>query len=236
MTAQKSNMVDIVIAPIVEGYGEVYAVPVLLRRVWDRVSGGKRIHVLPPIRQPRTQLLQPPPGGRVEVGAASTPKEKGVEKAVRFAALKLGRYRTQGLETLILMLLDADDDCPAQVGPGMLASIRDAAGGIDSTMVFAKYEFETWFGAAAASLGKHLKLRDEDGQDADAGGARRRKKWIAERFRGQRYSETIDQVALTRDMDLDACRRNSESFRKLWRELEDRWARHAKRRPGSEPA
>lgn len=229
-------MVDIVIAPIVEGHGEVQAVPVLVRRVWGRVSGGQRVHVLQPIRKARTQLLRPPSRAPVEVGIASTPIEEEVEKAVRIAALKLGCHRSQGVRTLVLVLLDADEDCPGRLGPDLLAVVRRAAGTIDSTVVLAKYEFETWFGAAAASLGEYLTLSGEDANDVDAEGARRKKKWIADRFHRPRYSETVDQATLTQHMDLDACRRNSESFRKLWRELESRWARCAAQPPGSDPA
>jgi hypothetical protein len=43
------------IQPIVEGHGEVSAVPVLLRRLRDEAAA-YRLEVNPPIRKPRSQL------------------------------------------------------------------------------------------------------------------------------------------------------------------------------------
>lgn len=81
------------IQTIVEGHGDVAAFPVLLRRlvlaaeVWE-VEVGK------PIRRPRSRLVD----------------ETGVRQAVRLAALQTDCGA-------VLILLDGDDDCPADLGP-----------------------------------------------------------------------------------------------------------------------
>jgi hypothetical protein len=45
------------IQPIVEGHGEVRAVPILLRRLCDEAQAFA-VHVNPPIRRKRSQIVQ----------------------------------------------------------------------------------------------------------------------------------------------------------------------------------
>ena len=78
---------------IVEGHGEVEAVPVLLRRLRDE-GRASSLEFGRPIRRKRPELTQ----------------EGAVRKAVRLALL---RSECRG----ILILFDADDDCPAEVAP-----------------------------------------------------------------------------------------------------------------------
>ena len=81
------------IQPIVEGDGEVSAVPVLLRRLCD-AAGAYSLGVNAPIRRARTDLV----------------REDGVRKAVRLA-------RLQQDCTAILIMFDSDDDCPKKIAP-----------------------------------------------------------------------------------------------------------------------
>ncbi len=46
------------IVPIVEGHGEVYAVPVLLRRLAERFAPQVSLHIFPPIRRSRDRQLK----------------------------------------------------------------------------------------------------------------------------------------------------------------------------------
>ncbi len=47
------------VIPIVEGHGEVQALPILLRRIWVELLGGQFIDVLTPIRGKRDRLIDP---------------------------------------------------------------------------------------------------------------------------------------------------------------------------------
>ena len=85
--------------PVVEGFGEVAAVPILLRRIAEMVQTGRYVSVLKPIRIKRNQILLP----------------NQLEKYVQLAAAK------GGSGARILILLDADDECPAQIAPELLA-------------------------------------------------------------------------------------------------------------------
>jgi hypothetical protein len=79
------------------------------------------------------------PRGKITVGG-------GIERAVSAAAL---RVRSSGG---VLVLLDADDDCPAEYGPALLARAKAARPDKQVAVVLAMREFEAWFLAAAPSL------------------------------------------------------------------------------------
>jgi hypothetical protein len=196
------------VAPIVEGDGEVPSVPILLRRICSELIPGSVVHVLRPIRQPRQKLL--------------ANKDDCLAKALGLAVAKLRQFHVPDADDLILVLLDADDDCAAEVGPAMLAAAESHRGDVDIASVFAVLEYETWFVAAAASLQSHLRLDGLDTLPTDPEGQRCRKGWIKNHFRGPKYSETVDQPKMTAVMDLQLCRQQSPSFDKLCRELESR--------------
>lgn len=96
-----------VVVPIVEGYGEVQAVPVLIRRWLEfRRYRNVEVHVDGPVRA----------SGRGAVTASARPG-RGVEHYVRLAHLRR--------PDVILVLLDADDDCPKELGAELLARARN---------------------------------------------------------------------------------------------------------------
>jgi hypothetical protein len=190
------------IAPIVEGHGEVAAVPILLRRVWLDV-GGEHLHVLKPLRRPRTKLVRPDDLGL----------------AVELAARKLAEDSSPQGRDLILLLLDANGSPVCELAPQLLAWMKERRRDQDSSCILAQIEFETWFVAAAESLPDYLSF-DEAAVEAEAG--RWGKGWVRKRLRKPSYSETVDQPAMTAAMDIQLCRRRSPSFDKLCRELEKR--------------
>lgn len=64
------------------------------------------------------------------------------------------RVRYQVL--VVSLLLDADDDCPAQLGPHLLERARAGRPDVRIAVVLPNREFEAWFLAAAPSLaGQH---------------------------------------------------------------------------------
>lgn len=189
------------VLPIVEGHGEVVAVPILIRRILGEMFGVYEVDVLQPLRQPRTRLV----------------RGDDLRRFAEIAANKL-RAAQPAAHGLVLVLLDGDDDLPCALGPGLLAHARAGSGDQEAACVVANLEYETWFVAAASSLHAYLRL----GPDEPPNGPetlRLRKKWIADRFRGH-YSETLDQPRMTTKMDLVLCRERSPSFDKLCRELQ----------------
>ena len=83
---------------IVEGEGDEKALPILIRRIAENVYPELQLVIPIPIRVYRNKVV----------------KEGELERAVELAARKIGG---QGA---IFILLDSDEDCPAQLGPELL--------------------------------------------------------------------------------------------------------------------
>lgn len=198
----------IIIAPIVEGHGEVAAVPIVLRRIWTEMLGGDYAEVLRPFRDKRDRLAEN--------------KNAILHKAIQFAFSRLSEFASGFTASLILVLLDADDDKPCILGPDVLELAEQGDSRPDISCVIANVEFETWFVAAAASLEKYLRLPPAAQLPTDPERDRLGKGWIEQHFAGVKYSETVDQPRLAASMDLGLCRKNSPSFDKLCRELDSR--------------
>jgi len=176
---------------IVEGHGEVSAVPILIRRISPSTV------VLPPIRVARSTLLKP----------------GELERAVELAARKTGG---QGG---ILLIVDADDDCPAEQGPRLLDRMRTARGDVSAAAVLANREFESWFLAAAKSIRGQRGLAADLDAPEEPESIRGAKEWLSRRMPpGQTYRETLDQPALAATFDL-ALARCAPSFEKFEREV-----------------
>ena len=200
------------VAPIVEGQGEVNSLRILLHRIWTELLGGEYIKVHPPIRQNRSTLAS---GGRIQTSA--------VERIVQIADSKIKvDSNIMGDPALILILLDADHDCPARLGPRLLESAKSALPHRDIACVLINVEYETWFVAAAESLSEYLNLKDGKLPEHPEK-TRQGKAWVKNRFRGD-YKEASHQPALTRAMNLENCRQRSPSFDKLCRDMGKRIA------------
>jgi len=185
------------IVAIVEGYGEQTAVPILLRRAAQVVAPDVAVEVPRPIRVNRNRLLKP----------------KELERAVELAA------RQAGPGGRILILLDADEDCPGEVGEQILRRAVATRGDRTIRVVLAKVEYEAWFLAAAESIAGHRGIAAGTTAPDDPESVRDGKGWISARMPpGRSYRETLDQPALTAIFDLTAARR-APSFDKLWRDV-----------------
>lgn len=178
------------IIPIVEGHGEVEAVPILLRRIAESL-GIFDAKVGKPIRCPRDKVV----------------KEGELERALELAAKKVeGRGQ-------VLVLIDAGSDCPAELGPTLERRAKRARGDIPSVVVLAKKEFEAWFLASVTSL------RPDATPPPDVEGIQGAKERLSLLI-GLPYSETADQPAFAAQFDMDSARCNSPSFDKCWRAVE----------------
>lgn len=182
------------IQAIVEGHGEVAAMPVLLRRLQD-ASGAFDVHFLPPIRAPRTELVQ----------------EGSLRRLIR---------RTLALRTPegLLVLLDADDACPRDLAPRIQSWASEEAGDVSCAVVLANREYEAWFLASLRSLRGSRGIRDDAETHPDPESVRGTKERLTGCMEpGRTYSETRDQAALSALFDLAAAYRSCRSFRRLVR-------------------
>ena len=150
------------IAAIVEGHGEVASLPILLRRIAQWRTPARYSEVLRPILVKRNQFLN---------------REQEFHRYLQLAAGKAGD------EGCVLILLDADDDCPAQLGTTILHRAQDYIPHRHVSVVLANREYEAWFIAAAASLDgeRGFALRPSD-HDADPESPRSAKDWMGSRM------------------------------------------------------
>ncbi len=126
---------------------------------------------------------------------------------------------------MLLLLLDAEEDCPARLAPRLLARAKAARSDANIVCVLAKRELENWFKAAAASLAGVRGLPNDlpipaNPEEGDGGA------WLTQqmrrRDRGRKYTKPTEAVELAKRMDLQQCRQHSPSFDKLCRDLEAR--------------
>ena len=183
-----------VIATIVEGDGEVAALPILLRRLGAWQSPDISFIVPPPIRVRRDRFLN---------------REDEFRRMLLLAAAKCG---TSGW---ILVLLDADDDCPANFGAQVLAHALAIVPHRRVSVVLANREYEAWFIASRMSLNGSRGFAFTLQQNFDAEHPRDAKGWLGEQMASGKYREITDQPALYALMDLQQAFEGSRSFRKL---------------------
>ena len=182
---------------IVEGQGDVAAVPLLIRRIAAELYPELAIDTPRPIRVHRNQVVQ---------------RDK-LEQEVELAARRIGG---QGA---IFIILDSDDDCPAQLGPELLYRASQTRNDLPIAVVLAKHEFEAWFLAAAESIRGRKGLGNEIHSPNDPEAIRDAKGWLSERIENDRkYRERRDQPALAASFDFEQARR-ADSFDKCYREI-----------------
>lgn len=183
------------IATIVEGHCEVDAVPILLRRIAD--SLGAAVQALRPIRVSRDKVV----------------KAGELERAVELAA------RRASTDGRILIVLDAEKDCPKDLAPELLRRAMKARSDREIRVVLAKTEYEAWFLAAASSIAGKRRIAPSAVPPEDPESIGSPKVWLRRRMPSDEpYSETVDQPALSAVFDLEAAR-SAPSFDKLWRDV-----------------
>jgi hypothetical protein len=140
-------------------------------------------------------------------------REGELERTIELAA------RHAGHGGRLLVLLDADDDCPGQVAPRILARAIAARRDRPVRVVLAKAEYESWFLAGADSIAGFRGIRPDVTAPEEPESIRDAKGWLSDRIAGRSYRETLDQPALTARVDLDRARRAAASLDKLWRDV-----------------
>ena len=148
------------IAAIVEGKGEMTAVPILLRRIAQEVAPYSGLNTPRPVRVSRNRIV----------------KEGELERAVLLASQKVKGHGG------ILVLLDADRDCPAQLAPQLLNRAVAVCPNRNIRLVLAKAEYEAWFLAAARSLAGRYEFIETLAPPRDPEAVRDAKGWIRARM------------------------------------------------------
>jgi len=187
------------IYPIVEGHGEVEAVPVLLRRLLEEAKCFT-IEVGRPIRRTQSQFRS---RGTVQTAIKMTMNQPDC--------------------AAVLMLFDGEDDCPKHLAADVQNWANEAAAGrVPCGVVIAYREYETWFLAAMESLRGRYGIHHEALSPAEPEASRDAKSKLEEFMPFNRaYSETGDQPGMSDIFDMKAAYRRNRSFRKMVKTIGD---------------
>jgi hypothetical protein len=191
-------MNQFVIVPVVEGKSELASVPVLLRRL---LGEGQRqdVQISRPVRVSRDKVVKPGEIERTVTLARRTRKQCGA----------------------VLVLLDADDDCPAELGPELLKRIVEVHGDLSASVILAKREFEGWFLGSLESLRGVRGIVDDVVSPSNPEEIRGAKERMSQFMVGNRtYVAIDDQPALASKFDLNLARNQCPSFDKFMRDFE----------------
>jgi Domain of unknown function (DUF4276) len=181
-----------VIQPLVEGYGEVEAVPLLLRRLQE-TAGHYGFRVAKPFRRNRSELTT----------------EASVRSSVKLA---LGREDCGG----VLIVFDSDDDPACTIGPNVKMWAQSEAGLIPCEVVAVTREYEAWFISAIESLRENHGIsplatsHNSPETVRDAKGVLQ--SWMLPPYY---YSPRVDQASLTAGLDLRQVHRRCRSFKRI---------------------
>jgi hypothetical protein len=180
----------VTLVPIVEGHAEIESIPVLLRRLGI-------LSIARPFRVKRNKVV----------------KEGEIERAVQQA------IRDRDGASAVLVLLDADDDCPATLGPDLLLRCA-AVTSLPVSVVIANRELEAWFLGGIESLRGQRGIRGDAEWTGDPEEPRGAKGRVESMMVGRSYLDTDDQPALMAVLDVQLARERCPSLDKLLRDLE----------------
>ncbi|MGB8992015.1 MAG: DUF4276 family protein [Desulfobaccales bacterium] len=186
------------ILPIVEGQSEVESVPILLRRIRDQMQAFN-IQISRPWRVKRNKVV----------------KQGELERAI-----------TQGIRDrsnigAILLLLDAEDDCPAALAPELLERSRQTTH-LPVVVVLANIEMEGWFLGGKESLRGICGIEPNAVAPPNPESIRGAKERLSKNMgHGRRYLEVDDQPAFAAHLDFNLTRSRCRSFEKFLTEAQN---------------
>lgn len=187
-------MPDFALSTVVEGHGDREALPVLLRRLLPLINPTLSFSITPPFRRPKASLVNP---GELR---------KIVEVAAERALPRGG----------VLVVFDADDDCPAELGPLLRAEAQVARSDVAVEVVLANREYEGWLLHGVDGLVQHRSMPSSiDSLSFDPEEVRDGKGRLSSLMGSVSYRATLHQAAFSQLFDLEAARRNSRSLRQL---------------------
>lgn len=185
------------VATIVEGHAEVESAPLLLRRIFAQL-GVSDIKVARPFRVKRNRVVKP---GELE---------RAISQTIRDRAGVGG----------IMVLIDSDDDCPAELSVELLNRAKKTTQ-MPVSVVFAHREFECWLLGSKESLRGINGIVENATAPSNPENIRGAKEHLTRNMtRGRRYLAVDDQVTFAERFDLNLARQRCPSFDKCCREVE----------------
>ena len=135
----------------------------------------------------------------------------------RYAAAAL---REGGPDARLLVLLDADDRCPAELGPQLRQRLIARFPNNLVSVNIAEREYESWFIASAESIASRINVDSAPALPDNIEEIRGAKGWLTQNLLARRYDPIDDQPAFSTYIDVPLARRRSRSFDRFCREIE----------------
>ena len=184
------------IVPVVEGAGDVAALPELLGRILRE-------------RFNRPDVI-------VAQGKNGVVNANGRQNLERKLENFLQHAQNKPQCDAILVLLDADDDCPVALAQGLLERCERMGLNRPVQIVCAHRSYESWFLTSLDTIKGQRGIGDTAVLSRAAEDVSNPKQWLTNQMpTGQAYKETIHQASLSRSIDIGAAHHNSRSFRRL---------------------
>ena len=125
-----------------------------------------------------------------------------------------------GPDGRLLVLLDADDDCPAELGPRLRQQLVARFPNNLVSVNIAEREYESWFIASAESIADRIGTANPFSVPQNIETIRAAKGWIERHLMADKYRETRHQASFSTIIDVPLARRRSRSFDRFCREIE----------------
>lgn len=187
-----------VFAPIIEGHGEEEALRVLINTIIAATNSYVYPLIVAPYRVPWGTLVNVE--GELE----------------RYAAMAI---RDGGPHTRLIVVLDADDRCPAELGPMLLGRLNARFPNNPASVNVADREYESWFMASAESIARHVGSTHIFELPSPIETIRDARGWIGRNILHRSYKETADQASFSSRIDVPIARGRSHSFNRLCLEV-----------------
>ena len=187
-----------IFTPVIEGHAEVESIRHLIYAVLANNQSEIYPRIARPVRAPRDRLIK---------------------ELERYAEIAI---REGGSASKLVVLLDADDDCPAELGPQLLRRLIRRFPNHAASVSLANREYEAWFIASLETMVAPIGL--DPSSSLPSGGAesiRGTKEWLSARMHsGQNYDSRADQPRLVSYLDVPLARSRSQSFDRFCREVD----------------
>ena len=192
-------MVPPTIAAIVEGHGEIAALRPLIYNIIESSEGLVYPDILRPYREPWGSLVN---------------KSGDLERCAEIT------LREGGPSSRLMVLIDADGYCPADLGPSLRDRLTDQFSNRLVSVTVADREYESWFIASVESIaefiGADIAVQVPDNIEEIVNP----KRWLEQNVLKRRYKETADQASFSSHINVPMARQRSLSFNRFCLELE----------------
>ena len=188
-----------IFAAIVEGEGDETALRPLIYHIIASSGGVVYPTVMPPYRVHWGTMVNRP------------------DDLAYYAQMALSEA---GNAARLLVLLDADGQCPAELGPRLLQQLEVRFPSAPVSVTVADWEYESWFIASAEAIAASVNVEAIIEVPQNIESIHDTKGWLRRNVLMRKYNPRRDQAAFSARINVPLARSRSQSFNRFCREIE----------------